>query len=212
MTLDAQLTIGSASASDPQSTAWGTLLDPLSIASTATLPGGTVEGAGSAIWGAGGNSGTISFLRYGWDVSAPDSSGAANLNNGSDWAYTFVADFNGHINMSYNVTSPTSEKFGLQGWDILWSGAAGDLSLANAFDPTASGVFSDAIVAGNTYTIQLRNNANISGGSANFGPSSMDGLFEFTMTADNSGVPEPGTLALLGFALAGLGVSRRRKQ
>lgn len=212
MTLNAQLTIGTASASDPQSTALGTFLVPLSVTSTATLPGGTVEGAGSASWGAGGNSGVVSFVGYGWDVSAPDATGgSANLNGASDWLYTFVADFNGHFNVSYNVTA-LGNTFGLQGWDILWSGAAGNLSLTDAFDPTASGVFSDAIVAGDAYTIELRNNANIfTAGAPIFGPGSMDGLFEFSMTADPSVIPEPETLTLLGFALAGLGVTRRWK-
>jgi hypothetical protein len=90
----------------------------------------------------------------------------------------------------------------------LWSGPAGGLSLTDPLDPTASGVFSDAIVAGDIYTIELRNSANLTL-PPTFGPGSMDGLFQFSMTAGV--VPEPGTLALLGFARIGLGAATRRK-
>lgn len=206
MNLNAQVNANGNSAADPQSAAWGVSLSTLSVSSTASVPGGgTVSGSGAATWGAGGNSGTVRFGDYGWNVVNGNS---ANLNGASDWIYTFIADFTGVFSMSYAVTGQ-GVTFGLQGWDILWSGLGGGLSLTNAFDPTANGVFSDAIVSGQQYTIELRNNANVSASGATFGPGSMNGLFEFSMNGQN--VPEPGTLALLGLALAGLGATRRRK-
>ena len=56
--------------------------------------------------------------------------------------YTFMADTDGTFVMSYDVIG-TGDLFGLQGWDIAWSGSGGGLNLEYAFDPVANGIFPD---------------------------------------------------------------------
>jgi hypothetical protein len=219
MFLRADAVLGATNVFDASVDGWGALLDPLAVSVAASIaPAGTnlsvlARGQGAATWGAGGNSGTVTFTGVGWSVSTLGSGletavGLGNINGPGDWRYSFVADADGLFTMNYAVTA-TGDTFGLQGWNIGWSGPGGGLSLYDPLDPTANGVFSRALTAGEVYTVKLENNANVGGGNGFSLEGSMDGLFEWHI--DGAPLPEPGSLTLLGIGLAALGLARRRK-
>ncbi len=227
MSVTAEASLGGPpSTTNTSSDAWVTLLDPLNVTPSVTVLGDggislTVGGVGAASWGAGGNSGTVQFTGYGWTTTNPTGAQVpqelATLNSGGpDWTYQFTADGDGTFAMTFDVTG-FENTFGLWGWNIGWDGPGGGEALINnphglkpdhSDDPTQSGSFTRSITGGDTYTVSLFNNANISG---IFPDGFMDGTFEFNIRTTTP-VPEPGSLTLLGAALAGLGILRRRKK
>jgi hypothetical protein len=182
--------------------------------------GGILTAIGQGIASGTADSGSIHFQNYGWTLTAPDRLDAGQsvrLNTGTpDWSYTFMADHAGSFTLDYNVflSAGSGDAFGLQGWGIGWSGPGGGDFPGTAFDPTASGTFTRALVGGETYTVSLSNNANIMTTSsfnpaAGFEASRMNGDFVYTII--ESAVPEPASWAMMlgGFGLVG-GALRRR--
>jgi len=170
---------------------------------------GSAASSAGASW-VDANSGSAWFTRVGWSINSSAQSRIA-LNGGNDlsniWEYTFTATGNGTFDMSYDV-SGIGDKFGLWGAYIGWTGAGGGLNASDAYDPTANGLFSRAIVAGQTYTISVYNNANVSGefGLGNDGYSY--GKFDWNIT--ESAVPGPAAaLPFVGGLL--LALKRRSK-
>lgn len=170
---------------------------------------GTASSVVGASW-VDSNSGSAWFSRVGWGIHSSSES-AVKLNGGNDlsnlWAYTFVADGNGTFDMNYDV-SGIGDKFGLWGASIGWTGPGGGLNISNAFDPTANGLFSRSIVAGEQYTVSIFNNANLYG---EFGLNSDGHTYgKFDWSISESAVPSPAAALpfLGGFVMA---LKRRRK-
>lgn len=202
---------------DSQTNSWGTLLDPLnvSVSANASDPDQfiTVSGNASATWGSGGNSGNVLFQNFGFSGDAHNYT--ADLRNGFDdniWSYTFIADSDGFFSMTYDVSVVdaigTFGSFGLRGWDIQWNGAGSGLSLMDAVDPTANGVFLRPVVAGQFYTVGLNGGPSVGSGSSLNEEFSkhVQGNFNFAI----SPVPEPSMIVLLLVGLMALSIFYRK--
>ena len=201
---------------DSPSDSWGTLLSPLNISTsiTAADPNQTVTASGdaSATWGTDGNSGKVFFDNFGLSGDAHHYSISLRNDPNSVWNYTFVADYDGFLSMTYDVSVLDDigifGTFGLAGWNIEWSGVDGGLALMNAFDPIASGLFSRPVIAGELYTIGLSGGPSLgfgSGGSNNVFSAHIQGNFNFTI----SPVPEPSVFAMLMLGLLSLSIFNR---
>jgi hypothetical protein len=133
----------------------------------------------------------------------------------NNWAYTFTATGDGILTLSYDITASGSLIFGLQGFTINWDGPGGGLYTGTVFDPTASGVFTSQVFAGNTYTIGLSEGGNVFSDTGPGGvfDGSMHGQFDWDISGQ-SVVPEGSsfTLLLSGLATTGMGVVIRRRR
>ena len=127
--------------------------------------------------------GQVSYSNVGWSDTI--GGGNANLSSNSGWVYTFLANVTGSFVINYNVsaegTSSTTSNpmFGLNGFN-LYEGA-GATAPQNATFQTGvntNGTVSLAITAGQTYTVQIQDFANIGGliGTTN---AEMSGTFNF---------------------------------
>lgn len=123
-----------------------------------------------------------------------------------NWTYTFTATGNGVFHGRYNVNG---FGFGVQplfGADDFSGVYGGDVN-----DPTGFGSFSKTLVSGQTYTMSLYNNGNVSseGGMDNNGSATSLVTWDITY---RGAVPEPAPWALMigGLGLAGGALRGRR--
>lgn len=165
---------------------------------------------GSATWSSASN-GQVNYTNVGWSDST--GSGIASLMSNTGWTYTFTSNVTGSFIIDYTVTgqgtSSTSSdpQFGLNGF-YLYEGV-GLSAPQNATSQAAlntSGIVTLALTAGQTYTVQIRDFANIDGviGATN---ASMDGTFNFSVQA----APEPSSFVVCLVAGTLVGAAMLRK-
>ncbi len=151
-------------------------------------------------WAADGNSGSV-MLQATWNLVDGLSYAAAE---NTKWEYSFTADANGLFELNYLVTLNGRNTFGLNGFYL-----SGDLG-NGYFADGDSGVFSANVLAGTTYTVGLRTNANISGNNLSGWDGSLVGLFNFKMSGSASVPDTANTLGLIAVAFAALAGLRRK--
>jgi hypothetical protein len=218
----ANATLDGTTVTDQKSVSWTAIPDSLSTNGVSA----TVNGTGSdfittvgftamATW-ASPDAGTVNFTQYGWTFGVTDPTttlSAANLvdgRGGDDWTYTFTATQNGTIILDYNSSfAGGTDEFGLWGWAVDFNGSGSGFPVLSATDPTQSGVFTGILVAGQTYTIGLNGNPNISTNGPIDISGYMDGSFSWQITS--SGVPEASTWAMLMLGFGGLGFAGYRQ-
>jgi hypothetical protein len=144
------------------------------------------SGSARATWQDAAN-GQVTFTGMGWTTAAPDGSTSnhANLYNGTDWEYTFTANVSGSFTLGYSITpdAGTTDDFGLQGFAFIWSETGGGTNsefLSLATDGVRT--LDRQVLAGHTYTVRLKNNANISGPVGNR-TAHMSALFTWSVAA-----------------------------
>jgi hypothetical protein len=147
------------------------------------------------------------LFNIGWNTVGV-SQGSAVLFNGLDWTYEFLADTTGLFTLDYDVTGSGSDTFGLNGFNFSWSEPESD----DFFNLDTSGTITRAITAGNTYTVNITNQANIFG-SLGTRDARMDGAFNWRIDTTAVAVPESSSaLVTLAFGALGAGSLLKRKQ
>jgi len=197
------------SVSDVDTVSQAGTTNPLTATSSATATDGTTSiqtlASATATWSSS-SAGSVMFTDVGWIVSN-EFFGDARASDGIDWRYTFTATANGLFTLNWAITTDprTTDPLGLNGFYFQISSVFGVTDL----DLDTSGVLTRPLTAGNTYTVFIQNDAQISGGLGTR-TAFMDAQFDWNITdASVTAVPEPGTLSLLALGLAA-GVWRLR--
>jgi hypothetical protein len=203
---------------DTASESQGLTINPLTVAVSAqSIYNGYNEDLkatanGSATW-TSASVGTVTFTNVGWSDTVGD--GNVNLDTNTGWIYTFRSNVTGSFVINYDVTAhgtsstTTNPLFGLNGF-YLYEGA-GLAPPQNATFQTGlntSGAVSLAITSGQTYTVQIQNFANLSGGIGDT-ENSMDGTFDFDVQATGGqtlAVPAPSSLNVAIFSILAVAI------
>jgi hypothetical protein len=197
---------GTVTKADGQSQA--ATVNPLSASVSALAVSGNASvratAAGHATW-TDPNHGRVILSDVGWVTrNASASIGSAFLFEGPGFTYTFAADATGIFALDYVIAASGSNLFGLNGFSYSFDGHT------RYFDVGTSGTVTDHVVAGHTYTLALRNSANIYAGLGTR-DAVMTGTFTFGSRGEQAN-PEPAGMILFGLGLAGLaGYGWRRR-
>lgn len=205
LSLQADSNAGAGTVTDTDSQSQGATINTLSASVLALAVNGNASvqtsATGLATW-TNPNVGQVVLSDVGW-TAVNVGVGSAFLTSGLDYSYTFTADATGTFLLNYDITATGSDTFGLNGFNYDFSGNGA------FFVVGTSGTITESVIAGNTYTLTLRNQANISGGLGTR-DALMTGVFDFAAPA---GVPEPASIALLGAGALGLaGYSWRKRR
>lgn len=212
MDLKATVSLNGATDTQVDNATWANPLDSLSVAVDARQLDPNVLHMFANAFGSGGSNwvsadeGSVGFKGLGWQFDVDRLPVSADLSQGDpNWRYVFVADADDvAFSMNFQI-SGVGDVFGLQGWQIRIEGGPEGLRTGAGLypqDPTQAGTFTASLTAGQTYTVSLVNNANLSAGNGAYIGGAMHGNFDWHI--DQRTVPEPGSLGLVACALLGL--------
>jgi hypothetical protein len=215
--LEASSNAGDGLVTDTNSQSQGSTVNPLSASTSALATFGDANvlstAAGVATW-VDSSQGEVNLFDIGWN-SAGVTFGSALPSFGLDWTYTFTTSETGLFNLNYNITGFGSDAsgpstFGLNGFSFYWSGLEGGMFL----NLNTSGTLTQEIAAGNTYTVTIKNQANI-GGRLGTRNARMNGVFDWSINTDSintdATVPEPATVGGT-LIIGGIGWLVKRKK
>lgn len=146
--------------------------------------------------------GSVSIFDTGWDLATTTPAHVVvNTFNGNldIWTYTFLATADGTFDMTYDVQG-FGDMFGLNGIAVHWSGPGGGDIYGDSNDPSANGLFSRAIVNGETYTVGIASYSNMNVGLGVTVAGSFDAQLDWEIHSNP--VPEPFSIAGLTVGIA----------
>jgi hypothetical protein len=188
----------------------GNTVSPLFASVVANAVGGGTNSTAMANVFAQWNSfdpsqGLVTFSNVGWSITAGPNCNlncGADLSKGLDYQYTFLSTANQFLNLNFDVFgSGIPNNNGLNGFTACLNTTC-STDLLNT-----SGSNKYFLAAGQTYTLNLKNNAAISIQGAGIYDAEMNAQFLFFTTP----VPDPPSLLLFGTGLIGIAATLRKK-
>jgi len=169
---------------DVQTTATGPL--SVSVLASATNGGGTLEASGgiTATW-VDPDAGQVVWSVAWSATNLPASSGGLvrlpAIGSGDGWIYTFTADADGQFILDYDVSVGGSNTFGLNQFNFLWLPPLAPFPVQTGLSPGTSGSVTNAVMAGEQYTVRITNNSGLTttGATISNRTANMTGTFDW---------------------------------